>query len=113
MSVVVGRPVNGISLNGLEFLLDDEDEVIYFSSVDEAKKYLDDAGIEPEEYSEYTFLESGGTCRKCGSPLFPSIVSGYESQCFCCDEDFYHFEQPSFKPPKNEGIGDNYTEDSI
>ena len=39
------------------------------------------------------FRYSIGTCKKCGSPLFPSDLPEYESQCFCCDEDFYGFEQ--------------------
>lgn len=37
--------------------------------------------------------ESVGECKKCGESLFPSFVPGYSTQCFCCDEDFYDFEQ--------------------
>ena len=48
-----------------------------------------------EELSVMTFLESCGTCKRCGSPLFPSFLKkdGYTYQCFTCDEDFYAFEQ--------------------
>ena len=91
---VVARPINGITLNGeLEFLLEYGGEVRMFDSPEQAKSFLVSAGVKPEELRHMTIMESCGICRKCGSPLFKSLSPGYTSQCFTCDEDFYHFEQ--------------------
>lgn len=93
--VIVGRPINGISLNGLEYILDDEDEIRYFDSIDEAKTLLREHGYDDEDMEDYlVFKESEDrTCFRCGSPLFKSNIQGYTYQCFHCDEDFYAFEQ--------------------
>lgn len=91
---VVARPVNGITLNGdLEFLLDDDGAVRVFDSEEQARDFLIAAGVEPEELNHISIMESCGTCCKCGSPLFKSLMPDYAYQCFTCDEDFYQFEQ--------------------
>ena len=91
---VVARPIDGITINtNLEFLLDDDGEVRMFDSPEQAKSFLTAAGVEPEELRHMTIMESCGICRKCGSPLFKSLLPGYTFQCFTCDEDFYQFEQ--------------------
>ena len=91
---VVARPVDGITINGdLGFLLDDGGEVKVFDSPEEARSFLIANGIIPEELRHMTFMESCGTCRRCGSPLFKSLLDGYAYQCFTCDEDFCKFEQ--------------------
>ena len=91
---IVARPVNGITLNGdLEFLLDDAGEVKVFDSPEGAKSFLIDNGIDAEELRHMTIMESCGTCCRCGSPLFKSLLSGYDYQCFTCNEDFYKSEQ--------------------
>lgn len=92
-SVIVGRPINGISINGLEYLMDDEGGYKIFDDMDSAKKFLIENGFDEEDMEELVFKESIGTCFRCGSPLFPSQIEGYTSQCFTCDEDFYSFEQ--------------------
>lgn len=92
-AVIVGRPINGISINGLEWLLDDDGGYIVFENADAAKKFLMEHGFEEEDMEKLVFVESIGTCFRCGSPLFPSQIEGYTSQCFTCDEDFYGFEQ--------------------
>ena len=40
--IVVGRPINGISVNGLEYLMEDEnnEKLKEFTDVDEAKSFL-------------------------------------------------------------------------
>lgn len=43
--VIVGRPINGISINGLEYLLDAENIEIKFDSVEDAKAFLSQNGI--------------------------------------------------------------------
>ena len=92
--VVVARPIDGITINGdLEFLLDDGGEVRIFDSPEEVRSFLTANGVDPEELRHMTIMESCGTCRRCGSPLFKSLLDGYAYQCFTCDEDFYKFEQ--------------------
>ena len=48
--VIVGRYINGISLNGLEYLKNDADEVIYFAGVEAAKVYLREQGVTEERW---------------------------------------------------------------
>lgn len=81
-------------------------ELTVFSSVNAARDFLLASGHTEKQLSGYRYLRSVGTCSRCGSPLFKSLVpvdadsydvfgDGYEyrTQCFCCDEDFYGFEQ--------------------
>ena len=92
--VVVARPVDGITINGkLEFLLDDSGDVRMFDGHEQARSFLADAGIDPEEQRHMVLMESCGICCRCGNPLFKSLLPGYSFQCFTCDEDFYNFEQ--------------------
>lgn len=91
---IVARPVDGITItDDLEFLLDDGFEVRVFDSPEKARSFLIANGVELEELRDMTIMESCGTCRRCGSPLFRSLLEGYAYQCFTCDEDFYSFEQ--------------------
>lgn len=68
-------------------------EVAVFQSEDQAKCYANRLRKNHVRIHGFVFRYSIGTCKKCGSPLFPSDLPEYESQCFCCDEDFYGFEQ--------------------
>ena len=77
-NAVIARPIGGITINGdLEFPLDDSGAVRVFDSQEQAKSFLADAGVGPEELRHMTFMESCGTCRRCGSPLFKSLLDGY------------------------------------
>ena len=100
-AVIVGRPINGISINGLEYLMDDEGAYKIFDDMDAAKKFLKDNGFTDEDMEELVFRESIGTCFRCGSPLFRSDIEGYTSQCFSCDEDFFSFEQEAIEAVKD------------
>lgn len=82
-----------LSLNGLEYLKNDADEVIYFVGVEAAKAYLREHGITEDEMEDMVFRKSVGTCFRCGDPLFLSDIPEYTCQCFRCDEDFYSIEQ--------------------
>ena len=94
MKYIVARPINGITINPeLEVLLDDSGDVRMFDSEEQALSSLTAAGVGPEELRHMTIMESCGTCCKCGSPLFKSLMPDYAYQCFTCDEDFYQFEQ--------------------
>jgi hypothetical protein len=46
-TIVIGRPINGISLNGLEYLLDEDGEYKQFESTEEAKTFLNSMFEEP------------------------------------------------------------------
>ena len=93
-NVVVARPIGGITINNeMEFLLGDSGAVRVFDSPEQAKSFLADVGIDPEEQRHMVFMESCGTCCRCGKPLFKSRLPGYSYQCFTCDEGFYNFEQ--------------------
>ena len=48
MSIVVGRPINGISINGLEFLMNEENtDYKMFNDKEEAKTFLNSLYEEP------------------------------------------------------------------
>tara|TARA_R100001082_G_scaffold7750_1_gene4657 strand:- start:3896 stop:4084 length:189 start_codon:yes stop_codon:yes gene_type:complete len=40
MIYVIGRPINGISINGLEYLLDEKNKIIKFNNRDDCLKYI-------------------------------------------------------------------------
>ena len=43
--IIIGRPINGIALNGNEYLLDEKGEIAQFDSEDAARKFLFDKGM--------------------------------------------------------------------
>ncbi|WP_336932078.1 hypothetical protein [Acinetobacter bereziniae] len=49
MTISVGRPINGISINGLEYLLDDDGNIRLFSDENEAKDWLTSQGFSMDE----------------------------------------------------------------
>jgi len=56
--IKVGRHLEGISLNPLEFLLDKYGDIRLFDSIDDAKALLRDAGITEEAIESYfTYIE--------------------------------------------------------
>ncbi len=94
--IVIGRPVNGISLNGLEYALDDDGNYIHFSSVCEAKRFLRDNGVEDENELEDCFIYKHHTfCPECGLEhlIDPSDLledeTGLRGNCEKCDSPFY------------------------
>lgn len=60
--IAVTRPAFGISLNAghPEYLLDAENEVMLFDSVERAKDFLMQNGIEEDELDEYNYEEYEG-----------------------------------------------------
>lgn len=70
----------------------DGDVAIFGRKVD-AVMHIINNELGDESIADIAIVESIGTCKKCGSPLFPSDIDEYESQCFTCDEDFYSIEQ--------------------
>jgi hypothetical protein len=53
--IVIGRPINGISLNGLEWLLDDNGDLIRFSDIGSACSFLLENGIIKDELDSFWF----------------------------------------------------------
>ena len=45
----IGRPINGISINGLEYLLDDNNELMMFDLPDQAETFLKKHNIDLED----------------------------------------------------------------
>lgn len=46
---IIGRAINGITINGREFVLDEKNELMKFDSEAEALKFLKDNGIDNPE----------------------------------------------------------------
>jgi len=57
MSVVIGRRINGITLNSLEYVLDEYRDPIQFLTEEGAKQYLIDKGIKEEDLAYYEYPE--------------------------------------------------------
>jgi hypothetical protein len=61
--VIIGRPINGVNINGLEWLLDDLDEPMRFTDGNEARLFL----LANEETAEniYSYwFEDEKTCSR-------------------------------------------------
>ena len=56
MSIVVGRPELGICLNPLEYILNEDDTMMEFNTIDEAKQFLIDHGEEPGDRLEDCYM---------------------------------------------------------
>lgn len=50
--ILIGKPINGISINGLEYVLDNGGNVMKFACVAKAKEYLEANGISEDEADE-------------------------------------------------------------
>ena len=53
--IIVGRPINGITINGLEYISDGDNGVKKFKDEEEAKKFLNDNGI--TDFEDLIFKE--------------------------------------------------------
>ena len=57
--ILIGRSINGISINGLEYLLDKDNKEMIFENIEKAKKYLKENGYTNEMIEdEITFVNS-------------------------------------------------------
>ncbi len=88
--IVICRPTNNGPAD-VEYVLDAEGGVRIFDNLGQAKQKLRDDGYCDKALRRMTFLSSCGVCRRCGSPLFKSLIPGYKYKCFTCDEDFCVF----------------------
>ena len=55
--IIVGRHIEGIALNELEYLLDEGGCELEFGSIEEAKEYLVEMGMPEEEMYYLKFIE--------------------------------------------------------
>ena len=78
-----------------DYLTDEDGGVIIFDDMNTAEQAAKEKG-----FNEYSIVKSIGNCFRCNSPLFPSDIEGYTSQCFDCDEDFYSIEQKTYPSQK-------------
>lgn len=62
MGVIVGRHINGITINPLEYLLDDMGEMIVFRSEERAKEYFKKQGWTDEQIYCLVFEETEAEC---------------------------------------------------
>lgn len=58
MGVIVGRHVEGIMLNPLEYLLDDEGELMVFESEEQARRHLIKNGFSEDDLYWIIFEET-------------------------------------------------------
>ena len=58
--IKIGRAIEGVSLNGIEWLLDEENDIMTFSSRENAKEFLKENGFDSfteEELEDSFFYE--------------------------------------------------------
>ena len=95
MSVIVGRPINGITLNPLEYLLDSKNEKArVFKNQIEAEEFLIEKGAGYDDIDYLTFKDvSDFKCPYCGWPLARTPESDiWDYECTGCDRDFWERE---------------------
>ncbi|SEA05578.1 hypothetical protein SAMN04515656_10328 [Eubacterium aggregans] len=55
--IIVGRHIEGIALNDLEYLLDADGNELMFDSIEDAKEHLVEIGMPEEEMYYLKFVE--------------------------------------------------------
>lgn len=53
MKYAIGRPINGISINGLEYVMDDDGELMTFASEEAAIAFLNQNGISADDIEDF------------------------------------------------------------
>jgi predicted nucleic-acid-binding Zn-ribbon protein len=93
---VIGRPINGISINGLEYARDDRDEYLHFPTIDAAKAFLRSKGFEERDIEDGIVFQRHAACPKCNEDNFidPAGVDDENglagrSDCMKCGSHFY------------------------
>lgn len=65
--VIVGRCINGVTINGLEYLQNDDGEVLYFKGITAAKDYLREHEVTDEEMRT-------SSCVRVSGPVFAVAI---------------------------------------
>lgn len=82
--VIIGRHVNGITINPLEYILDEDGDVMEFNTKEEAVEFLRDNGITDEEIHYLVFKEVQ-KCDRCGELVDVEELAWYGNMCICDD----------------------------
>lgn len=63
--IIVGRSIEGISLNPLEFLVDESGELIKFKTKEHAIRFLKENGADEEDiyYMQFIYTNESGECK--------------------------------------------------
>jgi hypothetical protein len=83
MKIKVGHPIEGISINGYEWLLDKPEEeggnILWFNTRKDAEKFLFDKGLHPDDLWLYVFkTEDGGDVWEDGSVHYDNTIQAFE-----------------------------------
>ena len=65
---MIGRPINGITINPLEWILDENDKPMLFDTKDDAINYLKASGVTDDEIEDLRFYVQIN-CPGCGETL--------------------------------------------
>ena len=76
-----------------DIIVDEEDNIVTFHTLQEGYAWMRKHGYGYIDFYDLQPLYTVGICKRCGNYLFQSLTDDYHSQCFCCNEDFYSFEQ--------------------
>lgn len=100
--IIIGRHINGITLNPLEYVLDEDDEVMVFETEDKARDFLREYGFDDEDMEHFVFeevfaeheeyyTEAVEVCPHCDSenvyPMWDTEVSGFVAVCKHCGKE--------------------------
>ena len=90
--VIVGRPINGITLNPLEYLLDAKNRMIAFDDEKQAKSFLKRMGFSDDEIYFYTIEDCMMSCVKCKHEFVLERLHrdkpGWQTVCPECESSF-------------------------
>lgn len=87
--IIIGRYINGISINGLEYMNDNSGEVVHFKSLDCAKQFLRDHGVEEDELDDLFDYRFHTKCICCGYEFVLDLSEMskplFNETDYCCD----------------------------
>ena len=90
--VTVGRPINGITLNPLEYLLDAKNRMIAFDHEEQAKNFLKRMGFSKEEIYFCTIEDCMMSCMSCRHEFVLEKLYrdklGWHTVCPECESSF-------------------------
>lgn len=90
--VIVGRPINGITLNPLEYLLDDAGNMLAFDNKYQAEKFLKSKGFSEDDIYWFTIMDCEVTCLNCSREFILNYLChdelGWHTECPKCESSF-------------------------
>ena len=90
--VIVGKHINDISLNPLEYLLDANMNMIAFDSEEQAKKFLKRQGFSDEQIYYFTIEDCRVSCMNCRNEFVLTNLHrdklGWHTICPDCKSSF-------------------------